>query len=193
MRVHRGVGIKQHLIARAIAPNVGRDIQHDHGIFARLWRRYRTRASRVIPADSSAVNCYAVESASVVLAAFILPHAFCPVAHSSAVNGSHLTDVVLAFNEALSLKLAERIYGVGVEDRLMVDALAHYLEALEMTVVALGSNAQLNIVNPNLIHVIIDIMEGDIHALTSVIAEVDAVETPVLITVGFVAHIGLGV
>ena len=134
MCVHRGVGIKQHLIAGTVAPNVGRDVQHDHGILSRLWRRNRTCASRVIPADSGAVNCHAIEGAIVVFAAFILPQAFAPVAHASAVDGSHLADVVLAFDEALSLKLAERMYGVGVKDRFAVDAGAHHLKAFEMTV-----------------------------------------------------------
>ena len=101
----------------------------------------------IIPSDSGTFNFDTVERASVVGAALIFPFGFNPVAHARAIDGSDLADVVLAFDEFVGGHLAERMYGVGVEDRFAVDGGAHHLEVFEVTLAVLGAVGQLNIVH----------------------------------------------
>ena len=153
------------------------------------------RATRILPADGVAFNSHTVDGTVVVLAASVFPNVFSPGANSSAVHSSHLAEVEFAFDEALGLDLAERLVSrsVGVEDGFTIDAGAHHLVVLEVTVItALGTSGQFNVVDPNLIHVVVHIVESDVHVLASVCAQVDAVRTPVLITIGIVTHFSLG-
>ena len=103
-------------------------------------------AARIGPADFVAVHVNTIDGASVLGARDVLPFHFAPGALAGAVDGSHLADVVLARNEFVRGHLAERMHGVGIEDRLVVDALAHHLEVFEVTVVSSGNILSKNVV-----------------------------------------------
>ena len=140
---------------------------------ARYWRH--GAAAGIIPSDSVAVNGHAVHSAGIVLARLILPHALCIVAHASAVHSCNLADVLFSLDEFVGSQLAERIHRVGVEDRLVVDAFAQHLVVLEVTVAVLGTAGQGNVVNPDLVLVVILVVEGNPYVLASVGTQVNAV------------------
>ena len=148
------------------------------GVAAAARTRTRSATVRVIPAHGVALDGDAIERASVVLARDVLPFALAPGAHAGAVHGSHLGDVVIASDEAFGIHLAERIFSIGVEDRLAVDAGAHHLEVLEVTVAVLGTVAQLDVVDIQVEHVAaVEVTDGHI-LLTGEVAQVDAVERP---------------
>ena len=140
-------------------------------------RRRASAAARISPAQDVVVVGRAFGNTSVALAGDVLPFALCPGAHARAVDGGNLADVVLTLDEIVGGHLAERLGGgnVGVEDGLAVDGGAHHLEVLEVTLVALRTSGQDNVVDPDLIHVIILMVEGNPHVLASVGAQVNRV------------------
>ena len=158
-----------------------------------LSRRSRAdAAARIIPADFVTFNGHAIDGASVVLARDVLPLAFRPRAHAGAVHGSDLGDVVLVLDEFVGVHLAERLGGrnVGVEDRLAVDAGAHHLEVLEVTVAVLGTVGQLDVVDvQDELVVAIEVTDGDV-LLAGVGAQVNAVVVPVALGAGLTVAAG---